>query len=56
MKRGFRIGALGALLAWLPSVAGATVALPTVPEPSGLALFAAGAAAVAVAVRAGRGR
>jgi hypothetical protein len=56
MKRGWKIGALGGLLACLPSVAGATVTLPAVPEPGGLALFAAGAAAVVVAVRAGRGR
>jgi hypothetical protein len=41
-----------AIAAWLlPSAASATVAPPVVPEPTGLALFAVGAAAVVVALR-----
>ena len=45
----------GILLAGLallaPVGAGATVPAPVVPEPTGMALFAAGAAAIAVAAR-----
>lgn len=39
-----------------PSLAHATVVPPAIPEPTGVALFAAGAAVVALAVRLGRQR
>jgi len=46
-----------AIAAWLaPSAAHATVPIPAIPEPTGLALFAAGAAVVAIAVRLNRQR
>jgi hypothetical protein len=47
---------LGAAVLATASVAGASSAVPPIPEPTGLALFAVGAAAVVVAIRTGRGR
>lgn len=44
------------LAALAPSVAQATVPVPAIPEPTGLALYAAGAAVVAVAIRLNRQR
>ena len=40
----------------VPSAASATVAPPSIPEPTGIALFAAGAAVVAIAYRLSRPR
>lgn len=52
-----RSGMLLSLLALLaPAGASATLAAPAVPEPTGLALFAAGAATVVVAARLRRNR
>lgn len=42
---------LAALALFAPVGAGATNTLPAVPEPTGIALFAAGVAAVAVGAR-----
>jgi hypothetical protein len=56
MKWGWKHWAIAGLVVGASSVAGATVTVPAVPEPSGFALFAAGAAAVVVALRARRGR
>jgi hypothetical protein len=44
------------LAALAPSAAHATVAVPAIPEPTGLALYAAGAAVVAIAIRLNRQR
>lgn len=47
---------LVAFALFAPAVASAGEPIPAVPEPTGVALFAAGAAAVAVAARLRRNR